>query len=32
MMTSGMTRYIVMAQKELLELVRSFKLLWVPLV
>lgn len=31
-MTSGVTRYFVLAQKELLELVRSFKLLWVPLV
>ncbi|WP_054026797.1 ABC transporter permease [Bacillus sp. FJAT-28004] len=30
--TSSFTRYIVMAQKELLELMRSFKLLWVPLV
>lgn len=30
--TSSFTRFIVMVQKELLELVRSFKLLWVPLV
>jgi len=30
--SSSFTRFIVMVQKELLELVRSFKLLWVPLV
>ncbi|WP_028609452.1 ABC transporter permease [Paenibacillus harenae] len=32
MSTSSLIRYSVMVQKELLELVRSFKLLWVPLV
>lgn len=31
-LSSSMTRYRVMVEKELLELVRSFKLLWVPLV
>lgn len=31
-MSSSFSRYIVMVEKELLELVRSFKLLWVPLV
>ncbi|CAM4188319.1 ABC transporter permease subunit [Paenibacillus alkaliterrae] len=31
-MTSSFTRLLVMVQKELLELVRSLKLLWVPLV
>lgn len=31
-LTSSFTRFVVMMQKELLELVRSFKLLWVPLV
>jgi ABC-2 type transport system permease protein len=30
--TSHFTRFTVMVQKELLELVRSYKLLWVPLV
>ncbi len=30
--SSSFTRFIVMVQKELLELVRSYKLLWVPLV
>lgn len=30
--TTSFVRYIVMVQKELLELIRSFKLLWVPLV
>jgi ABC-2 type transport system permease protein len=31
-LTSSVSRYFVMVQKELLELARSFKLLWVPLV
>jgi ABC-2 type transport system permease protein len=30
--SSSFSRYIVMVEKELLELARSFKLLWVPLV
>ncbi|WP_424768851.1 ABC transporter permease [Paenibacillus sp. sgz302251] len=30
--TSGLTRFFVMVQKEALELIRSFKLLWVSLV
>lgn len=30
--SSSFTRYMVMVQKELLELMRSYKLLWVPLV
>jgi len=30
--TSGLTRWIAMLQKELLEQLRSFKLVWVPLV
>lgn len=30
--SSSFTRFIVMVRKELLELVRSYKLLWVPLV
>ncbi|MBD2870905.1 ABC transporter permease [Paenibacillus arenilitoris] len=32
MRTASLPVYLVMVQKELLELVRSFKLLWVPLV
>lgn len=32
MTTSSLTRLLVMFQKEMLELVRSFKLIWVPLV
>ncbi|WP_419871766.1 ABC transporter permease [Candidatus Pristimantibacillus sp. PTI5] len=31
-LSSGFYRYMVMVQKELLELVRSYKLLWVPLI
>ncbi|WP_169089505.1 ABC transporter permease [Paenibacillus sp. PL91] len=30
--TSSFARFVVMVQKELLELLRSYKLLWVPLV
>ncbi|WP_138755188.1 ABC transporter permease [Paenibacillus sinopodophylli] len=30
--TTGWVRYVVMVQKEVLELARSYKLLWVPLV